>query len=129
MQASEQDSCSDLPPELQKISNNVKENILPDKSACRYKAAYNAFLDWKTKNNLTVTSEDCLLVYFQQIIMAKYSPNSCWSYYSMIKSLIRVKKDIDISKYHSLSYTLKKITKIINQKRLILSAVIRSDFS
>ena len=106
-----------LSPELQLLVNNAKNDLLPEKSKNRYKIAYKNFVDWKKEKEISISSEDCLLLYFDQVIVKKYAPNSSWSYYSMLKSLIKIKENIDISKFNSLSAKLKKYAKNYEPKK------------
>ena len=111
------DYPSGLPPDLQDAAQEAKEDILPQKSKSRYLITYQAFLDWKNEKKIGESSEDCLLIYFDQIIMKKYSPNSAYCHYSMLKSLIKIKENIDISKYYILSAKLKKYDKGYQPKK------------
>lgn len=94
------------PPEMRVAAQESLQNVLPDKSKKKYEKCYEEFVQWKLAKK-AITSENCLLVFFQEIV-DKYKPTTAWSIYSMLKSMIKIKEKIDISKFHSLIPKLKK---------------------
>lgn len=54
------------------------------------------------KNNKAITSENCLKVYFKELI-EKYKPSTIWSIYSKLKSTIQIHEKISIKIYKELS--------------------------
>lgn len=98
-------SCT--PPEMRVVADKVKENLLPEKSRDIYMKAYVTFIDWCRANKVTVYTENVLLAYFQQYAIDKKA-STLWAHYSMLKSTIRLKKNIDISKYYKLIAFLKR---------------------
>ena len=67
MYQSESVSNSGLSPELQLLVNKAKNDLLPEKPKNRYKIAYKNFVDWKKEKEISISSEDCLLLYFDQL--------------------------------------------------------------
>ncbi|XP_016840860.1 uncharacterized protein LOC100680302 [Nasonia vitripennis] len=82
-----------------------EDDSLPGKSRSKYYAAYNIFSNWLKENEATI-SEETMLVYFDKY-MKKYKPSSVWAHYSMIKTMIKVRENIDISTYKVLLNQLK----------------------
>ena len=103
---SEEECVISTPPELREAAKDAAQNALPKKSKQKYVIAYDAFLKWK-QSNKAIVSENCLLVYFQGLI-AKYKPTTVWSQYSMLKSILKIKENIDISKFYTLNATIKQ---------------------
>ncbi|KAJ3663071.1 hypothetical protein Zmor_007380 [Zophobas morio] len=79
------------PPELREAAKNLEEII---KTGVQ-------------KKQVTGTSENVLLVYFEEQSKKK-KPSTLWSVYSMLRSTISLKEDIDISKYYKLVAFIKR---------------------
>lgn len=82
-------------------------SLLPKKSAKKYAEAYNIFLEWKRKNNVTSFSEDALLEYFDEQ-SKRYNPSSMWTHYSMLRSTIEQRHNVNIYNYLKLKAFLKE---------------------
>lgn len=85
----------------------IKSNLLPDKSAEKYKKSYKDFKDWMRSQGRDEISEDNLLLYFSQVQKGK-APNSLWPKYSMLKRTLKKFDGIDIYGFHQLIYYIKK---------------------
>mgnify|MGYP000908332792 CR=1 FL=1 len=86
---------------IQRLTKLALQGTLPSKSTTRYQLCFKKFEDWQTENQITDVTEPTMLAYFQ-ILSQKYSPNSLWSFYSMLKKLIALKCKVDMSKYYQL---------------------------
>lgn len=106
MSTSDEEYLENTPPQLEELVENAAKKTLPARSCKKYNDVYEEFLNWKTENQ-AITSEDCLLTYFNGLIK-KYKPSTVWSRHSMIKSQIKLHEDIDIAKYHKLNCILKR---------------------
>lgn len=95
------------PPELDLLAQNASECTLPEKSKNLYMSAYEDFLTWKTNKNAVSFSEKVLLAYFYEM-STKYKPSTLWSKFSMIKSILKIKNNVDVSKYATLAAFLKR---------------------
>uniref|UniRef100_A0A1Y1K2E4 Tyr recombinase domain-containing protein n=1 Tax=Photinus pyralis TaxID=7054 RepID=A0A1Y1K2E4_PHOPY len=73
-------------------------SIIPEKSKSRYEAAYGSFLKWCESKCQTDISEKIVLAYFVQRSEGLKSPSSLWCDYSMLKSMIFLRRGVDISK-------------------------------
>lgn len=82
-------------------------NPLPLRSKARYEDAYHKFSLWRNENNVKSLSENDILKYFLELA-ATIQPTSLWSRYSMLKSTLIIKDNVDISKYKEVRRFLKK---------------------
>lgn len=82
-------------------------NLLPEKSKSKYLNVYDKFVAWKESQGATSWSEEVLLSYFVDQA-EKYAPSTLWANYSMLKSTICGKYNIDIGQYLRLQAFLKK---------------------
>lgn len=101
------DTISCTPPEMREEATKLTENLLPEKSKSLYLKAYTAFRNWCITNKATTISENVLLAYFSKYASDKKASSS-WAHYSMLKSTILLKENINISKYFKLIAFLKK---------------------
>ena len=53
----EDDASFCTPPELAKAAEDLRGDLLPDKSREKYNAIYDAFIQWKIANKVNVISE------------------------------------------------------------------------
>ncbi|KAK5650166.1 hypothetical protein RI129_001195 [Pyrocoelia pectoralis] len=102
------------PPEVREDAEAAVGSLLPVKSAARYEKAYDAFLEWCKTKKIKNYTENCLLAYFKDISEHK---KSIWSIYSMVKSCLSIKHNLDISKYPKLIAFLKRTTEHHNPKK------------
>lgn len=99
---------NDLPLEIENLANNAISGLLPDKSKSLYEKTYANYESWCTQKNVeNITHEKVFLAYFKEQSMTKKS-SSLWSYYSMLRSTLLLKKNVDISKYSHLIAFLKR---------------------
>jgi tRNA 2-selenouridine synthase SelU len=100
--------CESIPSDIEEAATTVVSSLLPEKSKIKYEQAYGRLCEWcdqkKIKNE---ASEKVLLVYFQNLSQ-RYKSSSLWAYYSMIRMMISIKKNVDISKYIQLVAFLKR---------------------
>ncbi|KAK5648183.1 hypothetical protein RI129_003075 [Pyrocoelia pectoralis] len=101
-------------PEVREAAEAAVGSLLPVKSAARYEKAYDAFLEWCKTKKIKNYTENCLLAYFKDISEHK---KSIWSIYSMVKSCLSIKHNLDISKYPKLIAFLKRTTEYHNPKK------------
>ena len=66
MSNSKTQEIQSMSPELRVLAENVAQDLLPSKSKKYYEAAYEKFVEWK-KNDKAITSENCHLVYFNEM--------------------------------------------------------------
>lgn len=101
------ESGRSTPSEIRQIAESVSDSLLPDKSKHVYMKAYCNFKDWCLAKSVTSPSENVLLVYFQEKAKNQKAA-TLWATYSMLKSTLKVRENVDISKYFKLIAFLKR---------------------
>lgn len=97
-----------LPPEIQEAANRATLDLLPEKSRQQYDIAYNGFIEWSQLKKVEGKfSESVFLVYFEEKSKL-WKSSTLWSKFSMIKAELKIKENVDISKYHKLVAFLKR---------------------
>lgn len=108
MSDSEGELRSCTPPELRQAAEKVGENLLPHKSRGRYEKAYKAFKDWcACKEVFNIDSENVVLAYFSELTKDKKA-STLWSIYSMLRTTLNIRDNVDISKFSKLGAYLKQ---------------------
>lgn len=108
----------DISGDLLQKTEKARATLLPSKSETKYKKEYNQFLEWLRDNFVDIknVNEMIMLAYFQDM-SESYSPNSLWTKWSMLKSMIRIYNDIDGSKLNKLEAFLKRKRKGYKPKK------------
>lgn len=88
-------SEDDLPKDLAEEAKLVAMYLLPEKSRERYEKEYSVFKKWLEERGVKKISEDATLVYFSQRAR-ELKPSTLWSKYSMLRSVLNVRENIDI---------------------------------
>lgn len=101
------EECTGTPPEMREAAQTVYNNLLPTKSKNVYMKAYYNFKDWCLNKKVTKCTENVLLVYFQEQAENKKA-SSLWAIFSMLKSTLALKENIELKKYHKLISFLKR---------------------
>lgn len=104
------------PPQLKETAKILIDNLLPQKSIKKYNKTYDDFLQWKSEKNAASFSETVLLAYFSEKAQ-KYKPSTLWSIYSMLKSTILTRNDINIQEYKKLTAFLKRKSEGFRSKK------------
>ncbi|XP_012258559.2 uncharacterized protein LOC105687471 [Athalia rosae] len=107
MSSSEDETDQCTPSDFVDETKHVLINTLPAKSRTRYESIYDKFVEWRKKKNTTSFSENVLMTYFNELSKT-LKPSTLWSQYSMLKSTIISRDDIDISSYTNLTAFLKR---------------------
>jgi len=101
-------SYPSTPPHIRESARNVTLNLLPQKSKTRYEKEYSVFIKWCLANKAGSSySENIVLTYLAEIGKSKKS-STLWSIYSMLRTTLLIKHDIDISKYTKVIAFLKR---------------------
>lgn len=95
------DSGSDTPSDISEKANAIVSNMLPAKSKLVYEKTYEQFREWCDKKHVKKVSENVLICYFEEKSKI-IKPPTLWSVYSMLKSTLNVKENIDIRKFSKL---------------------------
>lgn len=110
-----------LTPEFMKErAANITENLLPVKSRLIYIKAYDDFCKWKNENQASGTfSETVFLTYFEELSKKKKS-STLWSIYSMLRSTIKTRHNIDIKTYSKLQAYLRRLSEGYKPKKSLV---------
>lgn len=107
MESDSEDSIPCTPPEVTERAEATVSNLLPQKSKRFYDKAYQSFMDWRIQSKANSFSENVILAYFADLA-DRYKSSSLWSYYSMLKAVLKIKHDLDLEKYGKLRAFLKR---------------------
>lgn len=107
MISDEEYSISGTPPEIKEAANLATLHLLPQKSKEKYEFAYKRFMDYRQSKNADSYSENVVLAYFLDL-SKKLKSSTLWANYSMVRSTLSVKHNVDISKYQKLRAFLKR---------------------
>lgn len=112
----------ELPSDVTQRAENAINNLMPAKSKHKYEAAYQKFMNWLAVKKITTLSDTVLLAYFDEL-SESFAPTTLWATYSMLRSMIHIKHDINIHDYATLIQFLKrKSTGYVSKKALVLNA-------
>ncbi|KAJ8984854.1 hypothetical protein NQ317_013055 [Molorchus minor] len=114
-------SLNSTPPDIRQEANETYDTLLPSKSKSKYETCYNKFMDWTLVNGIKNISENVLTAYMKKL-SCDIKPSTLWTTYSMLKTMINIKNNIDISSYPKLRSFLKlKSTGYKTKKSKILT--------
>lgn len=116
MESDSENSIHGTPPEITELAEATAANLLPQKSKGFYDKAYQTFMDWRIQKKTNSLSENVILAYFADIA-DKYKSSSLWSFYSMLKAVLKIKHDIDLEKYGKLRSFLKRTSEGYEPKK------------
>ncbi|KAK5641530.1 hypothetical protein RI129_010077 [Pyrocoelia pectoralis] len=104
-----EDYCNiGTPPELKEAAERAEACLLPEKSRGRYEMALKVYEKWCAERNAkNIASETALMAYFSDMARQK-KPSTLWATYSMIRTMLELRKKTDISKYYKLVAFLKR---------------------
>lgn len=94
-------------PETMQQETTTTNSLIPTKSAKTYEKFYAHFMDWKDKNKFDTFSENVVATYFEGLAKQLKS-TTLWTQYSILKSTLFIKQNVDISKYSRLQTLLKR---------------------
>lgn len=97
----------ELPEDVLEAANMASLQLLPAKSREKYEKQYELFSKWCEQRGIKTLKEEVLLAYFLKL-SKEFKPNTMWSKYSMLKNVIKIKRDIDIGEFYKLTAFLKK---------------------
>lgn len=88
----------------------IGTDVLPTKSVTHYQLVYDTFINWQEENKASSFDESVFICYFKDI-KKKVNPATSWCVWSMLRSMLLVKHNIDITKYANLRAILKNRSK------------------
>ena len=96
-------SAVNLPNAIVKAYENAMAQTLPRKSQQKYLNAYEHFDTWRNLNEVERrVDKEVLMAYFLDV-SKHWKPTTLWARYSMIKSVLIQKFDVDIGQYKCLT--------------------------
>lgn len=101
-----EDELPCTPPEMREIAVDAVNKLVPVKSQKLYERAYKIFLNWKLEHNVTGITENVMIAYFEGMSKTKKS-STIWANYSMLRTMLNIKENTDISKLTRLMALLK----------------------
>jgi integrase len=96
----------DIPSDVEEAAQSAISSIIPNKSKAKYDLAYEKLEKWCEGKNIKHINEKILLAYFEGKKTLKAS--TLWTLYSMLRSELSLKRNIDIKKYTNLVAFLKR---------------------
>ncbi|XP_015176802.1 PREDICTED: uncharacterized protein LOC107066566 [Polistes dominula] len=110
------DESESIPPEIIERANEVINNLTPATSRSKYESAYRKFMLWRTAKRITSFSEAVFLKYFSEL-SETLLPSSLWAKYSMLRSMVDIKHNLNIFNYSRLIAFLKQKNKGFKSKK------------
>lgn len=107
-----------IPAEILAEAEQATLELLPRKSKEAYEKEFAEFINWKEKRGCvtSVITEELLLAYFLNI-SKRYASSSSWTKYSMLKTTLKVHRNIDIAKFSKLTAFLKSQSRTYKPKK------------
>lgn len=96
-----------MPSDIEFAAQSVINTLIPARSKERYEIVYKNFEEWLKVKKVEEVCEKVMLAYLAEQAR-KLKPSSLWCRYSMLRSLVSIKRKIDISKYHEVVAFLKR---------------------
>ncbi|XP_031337109.1 uncharacterized protein LOC116166313 [Photinus pyralis] len=99
----------EIPANILREAAEASSQLLPAKSKERYEKEYEEFRKWCVEENVIKVVDDVLLVYLSKKGKSM-KPSTLWSRFSMIKSCLAIKENVDASKFCKTIAFLKRQT-------------------
>jgi hypothetical protein len=91
---------------IREEANRAITNLIPEKSRQFYNKEFRELEVWMKNKGIQLVNEEVLLAYFLYL-SEKLAPSSLWTKYSMVKTTLKIYKNIDISRYGKIVAFLK----------------------
>lgn len=101
-------SSSSLPENVIAAAREATYSLLPVKSKEKYQKAYKNFEKWANENGCLEINETVLMAFFQGKSQEWKSPSTLWSNWSMIRTMMKIEKNVDIVQFARLTAFLKQ---------------------
>lgn len=105
----ESDQLQSTPPELREIALSIGDKLLPQKSKEAYRKEYKTFLNWCSQKNVEIVTENVMIAYFEIMGQSKKS-STVWRSYSILRTMLNIEQNTDISKFNKLIILLKRLS-------------------
>lgn len=97
-------------------AREIEKETVPPRSKNKYVNCYETLVGWQKQQKTTSFDENVLLVYFKEL-SEKYSPGTLWPKWSMLKSILRIRHEININNYVTLKAFLRQKTRNYKPKQ------------
>ncbi|KAJ8984401.1 hypothetical protein NQ317_003984 [Molorchus minor] len=97
----------ELPKDVLEAAEMATSELLPMKSRDKYERTYDIFEKWCQEKGVKTVKEEVLLAYFVKL-NKEFSPNTLWAKCSTLKTVLKVKKNMDINLFYKLQSFIKK---------------------
>jgi hypothetical protein len=88
---------------IEAAAQEAVSNLIPR----RLRDTYSRFEEWRSKQKVNCINEKVMLAYFLEKSKI-VKPSTLWSVYSMLRTMISIDKNVDLSKYTNLIAFLKR---------------------
>jgi hypothetical protein len=92
---------------IEAAAQEAVSNLIPQKSRVAYETTYSRFEESRSKQKVNCINEKAMLAYFLEKSKI-VKPSTLWSVYSMLRTMISINKNLDLSKYTNLIAFLKR---------------------
>jgi hypothetical protein len=92
---------------IEAAAQEAVSNLISQKSRVAYETTYSRFEEWRSKQKVNCINEKVMLAYFLEKSKI-VKPSTLWSVYSMLRTMISINKNLDLSKYTNLIAFLKR---------------------
>lgn len=106
------------PPEIRKDAGQIQEKLLPEKLKDYYINAYFRFKDWCKSKSVLKVSENVVFAYFEEQTKSRQA-STLWATFSMLKQILKLKENIDISKYKVIAFFKRKNESYVPKKAAV----------
>lgn len=80
------------------LTDDKPYELLPKTPKNKYESTYKRFMNWTLQNNAQTLSENVLVAYLKKL-SKELKPSSLWTTFSMLKTMLKLRNNIDISSY------------------------------
>src|SRR5436190_18544419 len=96
----------------------INTDTLPKKSVNRYNLVYDTYKNWQIKHKtlLSNSAENNLIVYFKEL-SKKLKPSTIWSVWSILKSTLNTRDNVNINNFLNLKALVKNNSKGYKPKK------------
>jgi hypothetical protein len=101
---------------IEAAAQEAVSNLIPQKSRVAYETTYSRFEEWRSKQKVNCINEKVMLTYFLEKSKI-VKPSTLCSVYSMLRTMISMNKNLDLSKYTNLIAFLKPQSEAYHAKK------------
>lgn len=107
MENIEAEENEEIPEHILDKAASACNSLIPQRSSQKYEKQYAEFRKWCDINKVKLFKEEVFLAFLSEQSI-KYKPPTLWSKYSVLKTMCKIKLNLDIGKYFKLTAFLKR---------------------